>query len=481
MNYRSALKITAFSQVVLFALSLLGVVVVSRLLTPTEIGVFSVAVSLLGFAHVFREFGVGQYLVQAPKVGKAEFRAAFSVALGCSWAVALVVALLAYPLSQLYGHEGVMQVMLLASLNFVVMPFGTPSLSMLRRELQFTRVAWLNVAGAAAGTLVTIATAYAGQSYLSMAWGALATQIGKLLLLQLWRPGEVWMLPTTQGLRAVLRFGGLATGATTASSIGQAAPDLIIGKTLGFADVAILSRGMSLTTMIVEKVQEIVRSVFFPMFSNQLREGANASAQYVLAAGNLVAITAPLLVLLAIVADPLIPWMFGDQWTASARLATILCLSYLFTAPFAIAAAALTAVGAVGQLARVEVTVSLLKVLLLTSSIWFELDVVVYFIAAGSLADAVLLYRGLRSAIHLQVKTLVRGLWRCYAMAAFTGLGALLAQRAAEPMLATASAPRLLELIAVCGAGLASWLLALVLFAHPLRHEASRLVRWRHA
>jgi O-antigen/teichoic acid export membrane protein len=480
MNYRNALKITAFSQVVLFALSMLGVVVVSRLLTPTEIGIFSVSVSLLGFAHVFREFGVGQYLVQAPVVGKTEFRAAFSVALGCSWAVALVVALLAYPLSRLYAHEGVLQVLLLASLNFVVMPFGTPSLSMMRRELQFTRIAWLNVAGAATGTLVTIAAAWMDQSYLSMAWGALGTQLCKLLLLQLWRPGEVWMLPTTHGLRNVLRFGGLATGASTAGSISQAAPDLIIGKTLGFADVAYLSRGMSLTSMVVEKIQEVVRTVFFPMFSNQLREGANGSVHYVQAASNLTAITAPLLVLLAIVADPLIPWMFGDQWTASTQLAVVICLAHLVMAPFAIGGAALTAVGAVATLARVEVSVSAIKVLLLTSSIWFELQVVVFFIAAGQVADAVLVYLGLRSALGLRAEALIRGVWRCYAVAAFTGLGALLAQHVAEPLFTLAPTPRLIELIVVCGTGVACWLLALVLFAHPLRHEAARLVGWRH-
>jgi len=75
MTYRSALKVTTASQVVMFALSLLSVVVVSRLLTPFEIGVFSVSVSLLGFAHVFREFGVGQYLVQSLEAHKQQFRA----------------------------------------------------------------------------------------------------------------------------------------------------------------------------------------------------------------------------------------------------------------------------------------------------------------------------------------------------------------------------------------------------------------------
>lgn len=481
MNYRNALKVTTLSQVVTFVLSLLSVVVVSRLLTPAEIGVFSVSVSLLGFAHIFREFGVGQYLVQAPSVGRTEFRAAFSVALGCSWLVALLVALLAYPLSRLYGHEGVLQVLLLASLNFVAMPFGTPSLSMLRRELQFTRIAWLNIAGAVVQAIVTVGAAFMDQSYLSMAWGSLAMQLCKVMLLQIWRPGEVWMWPSTQGIRNVLRFGGLATGASTAGSLGQAAPDLILGKTLGFADVAYLSRGMSLTSMVVEKVQEVVRSVFFPIYSNQLRDGASAPAKYLEAASNLVAITAPLLVLLAIVADPLIPWMFGDQWLISAPLASVICIAHLVSAPFAISGAALTAAGAVGTLARVEVTVSLFKVLLLTSSFWFDLQVVVFFIAAGYIVEAGLAYSGLRASIGLRLSALVTGLWRSYAMAAVTGLGALTVQRMAEPMFAHAPAPRLLELVVVCGAGFVCWVAAMWLFVHPLRQEAARLMGWRHA
>ncbi|MCU0927176.1 MAG: oligosaccharide flippase family protein [Hydrogenophaga sp.] len=480
MSYRSALKVTTLSQVVLFALSLLSVVVVSRLLTPAEIGVFSVSVSLLGFAHIFREFGVGQYLVQASSVGKPQFRAAFSVALLFSWGVALLVALLAWPLSRLYAHEGVLQVLLLASLNFVAMPFGTPSLAMMRRELQFTRIAWLNIAGAVVQTLVTIAAAWMDQSYLSMAWGSLAMQLSKVLLIQLWRPGEVWLLPTRHGLREVLRFGGLATGASIASSTGQAAPDLILGKTLGFADVAYLSRGMSLTSMVVEKVQEVMRTVFFPIFSSQLREGASGSERYLQAVGNLVAITAPLLVLLAIVADPLIPWMFGDQWTASTRLATIICLAHLASAPFAICGAALTAAGAVGTLVRLEVTVSVLKVLLLGSSFWFDLQIVVFFIAAGLVAEAFLAYLSLRAVIGLRLGTLVRGLWRCYAMAVATGAGALFAQNLGDAWFAQAAAPRFAELALVCSAGALCWLLAMMLFAHPLRHEAARLIGWRH-
>lgn len=481
MTYRSALKVTTASQVVMFALSLLSVVVVSRLLTPFEIGVFSVSVSLLGFAHVFREFGVGQYLVQSLEVHKQHFRASFTVALAFSWGIGVVVALLAYPMSRLYEHPGVSEVLLLASLNFIAMPFGTPSLAMLRRELQFGRIATVNVIGALVQAAVTIGAAYGGQSYLSMAWGTLAMQVCKVLLLQFLRPGEIWVLPTLQGLREVLRFGSLSTGAHVVGTLSQSAPDLVLGKTLGFADVAYLSRGMSLTAMLVEKIHETVRSVFFPIFANRLRSGASAASQYVETASNLTAVTAPLLALLAVAADPLLPLVFGERWMPSTHIASVLCLSQLASAPFALYAAALTAAGAVGTVARVEIAAAAAKICLLSSSLWYGLDVVIYFIAAGYLIESVLAARALRSVLNLPLRRLASGLWKGYALAAATGCVALAAGLVSEAPVGSGWIERCVELAAVACAGLITWIGGVVVLRHPLRMEAARLLRKRHA
>ena len=48
----------------LVLLSLAGGMIISRLLTPAQTGIYSVAAVLLGVAQVLRDFGAGQYLVQ---------------------------------------------------------------------------------------------------------------------------------------------------------------------------------------------------------------------------------------------------------------------------------------------------------------------------------------------------------------------------------------------------------------------------------
>jgi len=57
--------------------------VVARLLSPSEIGVYSVTMVLLGFVATFRDLGAGQYLVQQKELTEERIRATWSVAYSC--------------------------------------------------------------------------------------------------------------------------------------------------------------------------------------------------------------------------------------------------------------------------------------------------------------------------------------------------------------------------------------------------------------
>ena len=113
MSVRRSLGITGLAEIATFLFSLLSAIVVSRLLRPDEIGVFSVAVSVIGFAHILREFGVGQYLVQLREITREHLRAAFTVMLIISWSMAALLFILKDPLATFYAHEGIAQVLAL--------------------------------------------------------------------------------------------------------------------------------------------------------------------------------------------------------------------------------------------------------------------------------------------------------------------------------------------------------------------------------
>ncbi len=469
--------ITGISQAVTFVLSFASVVIVSRLLKPEEIGIYSVAVSVLGLAHIFREFGVGDYLVQARSVGPQQFRAAFSVAILTSWLIALALFLLRGPMSALYGHEGIGQVLTLLAVNFIVLPLGTPVMAMMRREMQFKRVAGLQIFGAVVQTGVTIGAAWLGQSYLSMAWGSIAMTLSKVVVVNVMRPGETFILPGTQGIREVLRFGGVSSSAAVVRQAGAAAPDLILGRTLGFAEVALFSRGVGLYRMIVERVYALVRGVHFPNFANDLRKGGDGAALYCRATNYLVGVVAPVLAVLAVLSHPLILFVFGEQWSRSVWVSVVVCTASLLTAPYSLCSLSLTAAGRVGVNLKVEAAAQGAKVLLLLSSIWWPLEKVVLLLALAYLCEAVASQWALGRVFGLGPWALLKAIWRGLALAPFAAAVPALAVGLAHHWGVLNEQRLAVLLLGSVGAGL-GWVVGLMVLSHPLKSELARVLRW---
>ena len=66
---------TQYSQMIL---GFITSVILARLLTPAEIGVFSVAMVVVGFASLLRDFGVSEYLVQEKDLTDTKIQTAYT-------------------------------------------------------------------------------------------------------------------------------------------------------------------------------------------------------------------------------------------------------------------------------------------------------------------------------------------------------------------------------------------------------------------
>lgn len=470
MNFRTGIKIGAVSNFISFALNFLSVIMVSRLLTPSEIGIFSVSVSILGVSHVLREFGVGQYLVQAKKIGDNEFRAAFSVTLWSSWVIAALIFFGRHPFSNFYSHDGIADVLALIAFNFLIMPFGTPLLALLQRELEFGKLAVVRITNSAASTIVTIAAAWAGESYLSMAWGAIAGHIANVILLNMMRPGRILMLPTLRGLGEVFRFGSLATVSSLLAQIGTAMPDLILGRTLGFSAVAFYSRADGLRNMALGQLLRLVRGVYFPSFAKGLRDGEDPAALYTKVMLYLVAVTAPGMALAAVIADPLIIFLFGPQWERASLLAAMICIMAVISAPYTMANSSLVASGNLRPLIVSQSITESLRALALLSSIWVPLEQAVAALVAATAFSNFLYQRALSKAFGLGFLEFMKKLMPSLALIPFTILGPALVVVLAPGEERTAS--QHFGIIATSGLlGTAGWLLGVHLLSHPIKNE----------
>src|SRR5690606_37032505 len=125
------------------------------------------ASAVILLADNFRTFGVGVCIVQARELNKGLVRSAFTLTLMLSLSIALAILLFAPTFATFYDAPELRQLLALAVLAFVAMPFGNVVLALLQREMMFHVIAGINIAAALANAVVTITLGFMGMGPIS--------------------------------------------------------------------------------------------------------------------------------------------------------------------------------------------------------------------------------------------------------------------------------------------------------------------------
>jgi O-antigen/teichoic acid export membrane protein len=359
---RRALLYSLGQRYLAFVLQLATSMVVARLLTPGEIGIYSLAATAVTVGHVIRDFGIGDYLIKEREITHAKTRAAFTVTTLFAWLMAALFALAAPWVAQAYDEPALRTVLYLLSLNFVLIPFCTTAMALLVRAMDFRPVFWVQTGGTVLGSVVTVVLALQGLGVLSLALGAVTAVLGTIagLLWVGWR--NVLLKPTVHGLRGVFGFGGTLTVARLAEELSEKCPDFFISALLGFHANGLYSKAATLNTAFQDFFTAAVDKVALPVLARKDAAGPELWALFSRASQMLLLVQCAFFAYLLICADEIIWLLFGPQWGEAAVLVRAGAVGGLLWAPCALANSLLTSQGHAAVQMRVNLVYGALLV-----------------------------------------------------------------------------------------------------------------------
>jgi O-antigen/teichoic acid export membrane protein len=283
----------------------------ARLLTPSDFGIFAVALSLIGFAHLLRDFGIGGYIVQEAELTRDKLRTAFTLGLLLSCTLGLGLFLSAGFLAGFYEQPDVKIIIQIISINFFIIPFNAPIFALLARNMQFKQRTYIEITSSVVYALVAISLAFYEYGVVSLAIASLSTNIGSLLLCQLVKPAEFSYSPMLKETKSIISYGGFASGAQFIRHAASSSPDIIMGKILGMASVGFFNRGLSLLNMANQVLIDGLRPVLMPFFAQRQREGENTAIAYFKMLNIALAILWPCYAYIFFEADTLVVLLFA--------------------------------------------------------------------------------------------------------------------------------------------------------------------------
>jgi O-antigen/teichoic acid export membrane protein len=324
--------------------------VVSRMLTPAEIGIAVIGTAILGIALSLREFASGSFIIQRQSLTREDVRVAFSAMLVLTVAITAALAALSPALVAAYAEQKLVAYFTVTSGCLFVDLIAIQVLNLLRRDMAFGRVAAINISGAVVGSCTTLALAWLGFSYMSFAWSWLATSIVTATLALYIRP-YFWMFnPCFRRWRAIAEFGGYNGAIVFLYKAYESLPFLLLGRAVSPYAAALLSRSFMICQIPDKVILGGAISVLLPAFSVHARQGQDLKGPYLRSVQMITVFYWPALLTLSVLAGPVVELLLGHQWHGVVFLVRTIAIASLFSFSFELNYPVMVALGSIREM-----------------------------------------------------------------------------------------------------------------------------------
>jgi teichuronic acid exporter len=301
-------------------------IVLARLLTPADYGLFAMALSVLAFVEIFQEFGLGAAIIQRQQVTREQLNAVFWIVVGASTALAGVVFLGAGVAGTFYGEPQLPALLRVLSIAFVLNSLGMVPQTLLTKEIYLHRRSVAEVAGVMLSIPVALALAFLGYGV----WALVVAHVARAVTLNLalailarWVPG---LGVTLVDMREILRFGLRVVGGHVVTTLSNSVNIGILGRMLGGHAVGLYSMGRGLADGPHRISTSVISQVSFPIFSKVQGDRASLTRYFLSISKYLAIISLPIQVGMALIAAELVPIVLSPSWNEMVGLLQLFAL-----------------------------------------------------------------------------------------------------------------------------------------------------------
>lgn len=319
------------AQALRFAVQLVGLAALSRILTAEDFGQVAMVVAVTGLAAVVGDFGLSLATIRVHEMSRGQWSNLFWLNTLVGLVTCAVVALLAGPIARFYGEPGLQPLVVGLSTVFAINGVAAQYRAELNRQMRFGALAKIESAGPVVGLVLAIGLGIAEFG----AWALVAQQVGGaivvlVLVIATMRVSPGW--PNRHGnVRSFLKVGGATTVTQAVVYVSSNIDTVAIGRVWGATVLGIYSRAFQLFMVPLQQlgapltrvaVPALTRLRGTPRFYEFLRV-----AEMCLGYGIGIA-----LAVLAGLSEPLLAIVLGPQWSAGWIIVEILAIGGLFQA-----------------------------------------------------------------------------------------------------------------------------------------------------
>lgn len=318
---------TALAQIAKIPFQAASILVLPRLLSPDDYGIYYAVVPLISLSLTLHGVGVHQAIIQSPTFNRGQAAALFWISTitglvggALFFLCTPLIASLLSAFSAESAYEDPRALALMAASSFFVVWAGVMNIprAIMNRQMKFGWLAVIDAVGVGLGLVAGILAARAGAHHWALALDfAVTCMIGLIgvWLLVGWLPTDK---PDFSDVWRFFKFGGGLMAAELLTTASRWGDNVVVGARMSAQQLGLYGQGNRLANTPLERIYLLFERLLLPLLSRMHEDAQRYRRAYLRIIRQLMLFMAPGTVAVGVTAPVLIPFLLGDEWAAAA-------------------------------------------------------------------------------------------------------------------------------------------------------------------
>ena len=330
-NAISGVKWTTIATIITTIVGILRISILTRVLDKTDFGIVAIISFVLGLTQMFADLGFSSALMHVKDLSKNQFCSLYWIQFFIFLAFYAIICCFSYPISSYYSEPILIRLLPIALLDLLLNGIGRLYGTLIQKVFQFKTIAIRNIISALASLIVAVSLAVMGFGVYSLVLSTLS----QTLIINVWNfiagqsQLQIAFLCSLKEVKDLFKIGIFQTLTSIVDYVGGRLDVLIIGRLLGTEALGVLSICKELIIKVYTLINNIANNVTLPIFAKIQDDKENLRNTYCKVLKGLSFITFPVLISMAVFAEPFVTVMYGEKFIGTGLLFSILVISYL--------------------------------------------------------------------------------------------------------------------------------------------------------
>lgn len=353
-------------------------IILARLLDPTVYGIIALVTVFTTIMQVFVDSGLGSALIQKKDADDIDFSTVFYFNMFMCAGLYGIMFVIAPLIALFYDLPELTPIVRVSSFTLLISGVKNIQQSYVSKNMLFKRFFYSTLGGTIVSAMVGIGMAFAGFGV----WALIAQNIVSLLVGTIilwitvkWRPKWVFSWARLKGL---FSYGWKLLVSSLLNTIYNDIRQLIIGKLYTTGDLAFYNKGNQFPQLIVANINSSIDSVLLPAMSSEQDNRDRVKAMTRRAIKTSTYIMMPMMMGLAVCAEPVIKILLTEKWLPCVFFLRIFCFTMAF---YPIHTANLNAIKAMGRsdmFLKLEIIKKVYGMVALLITMWISVEAMAY-------------------------------------------------------------------------------------------------------